>query len=149
AVVDALTLRDAKRNKDLTLKIYHPKAEGPFPVVVFSHGFGGDKEAFADLSRHWASHGYVCLHPTHADSLRGKGVGLAGLKVAMDKGLSDPVKIAERVGDVTFLLDALPEIEAKVPALKGRLDAKRIAVAGHSFGAFTAMLVGGVTVDVP
>jgi dienelactone hydrolase len=31
--------------------------------------------------------------------------------------------------------------------LKGKIDRKTIGVAGHSFGAYTAMLIGGVTTD--
>jgi predicted dienelactone hydrolase len=149
-VVKDLQLRDQKRGKDLSVKIYHPAGRGPFPVVIFSHGFGGDKDAFEHLSRFLATHGYVCIHPTHADSLRGKG----GLKEALKEGallkaLSDPKKISERVGDVSFVLDSFAELEKQVPALRGTLDTTRIGVAGHSFGAFTAMLLGGVTVDVP
>jgi pimeloyl-ACP methyl ester carboxylesterase len=34
-------------------------------------------------------------------------------------------------------------IETEIPALRGRLDAERIGVAGHSFGAGTAQLIAG------
>jgi len=36
-------------------------------------------------------------------------------------------------------LDLLPEIERRVPGLKGRIDPTRIVVAGHSFGADIAL----------
>jgi predicted dienelactone hydrolase len=45
--------------------------------------------------------------------------------------------------DISFILDSLAEIETKEPALKGLIDAKRIGVGGHSFGANTAQLIGG------
>jgi pimeloyl-ACP methyl ester carboxylesterase len=35
-----------------------------------------------------------------------------------------------------------------VPGLQGRIDPARIAVAGHSYGAFTAQLLAGVTMTV-
>jgi predicted dienelactone hydrolase len=48
AVVTAdLTLTDAKRKKELPLRAHFPKDGGPYPVIVFSHGFGGSK-AFWD-----------------------------------------------------------------------------------------------------
>ena len=54
---------DAKRDRDVPVKIYYPKSgEGPFPVIVFSHGLGGSREGYAYLGDHWASHGYVSGH---------------------------------------------------------------------------------------
>jgi predicted dienelactone hydrolase len=66
---DNLTLRDETRKKDLTCKVYYPKTGGPYPVILFSHGFGANKDAFGPIGKHWASHGYVVIHPTHADGL--------------------------------------------------------------------------------
>jgi len=145
-VVEEVVLHDPKREKDLRVKGYYPQGEGPFPVVLFSHGFGGNKNGYEPLGRYWASHGYVSLHPTHYDSgalqrLRAGG-GLRS-SLAEAKGWGD------RVADLSFILDSLAELEARVPALKGKLDRKRIGVGGHSYGAYTAQLIGGATVDVP
>lgn len=57
-VADDLTLHDEARGKNLPYKVSFPDADGPYPVIVFSHGFGGNKDAFVAISRHWASHGY-------------------------------------------------------------------------------------------
>ena len=46
------------------------------------------------------------------------------------------------------ILDNLDSVEAAVPGLKGRLDRARVAVAGHSAGAWTAsMLLGASNTD--
>jgi predicted dienelactone hydrolase len=148
-----LTLHDAARGKDLPVRVYVPTPTpnarmggGKLPVVVFSHGAGGDRRVGPDLLGHWASYGYVVIAPTHADSLALQkeagqrpdiGKNIAGL------GLNPQTRI-DRAKDVSLCLDQLPEIERQVPALAGRLDAARIGVAGHSAGAMTAMLVGGV-----
>lgn len=155
-VADDLSLRDAARDKDLAYKVSYPEGDGPYPLIVFSHGFGGSKDAFSTIARHWAGHGYVVIQPTHADGLgrrdgdrtaaggRPGRLGAGGLLA----GLSDPDRIADRVADLMLILDSLTDIEKTTPALEGRIDAKRIGVGGHSFGAYTAMLIGGVTVDL-
>jgi predicted dienelactone hydrolase len=155
---DRLTLHDAARKKDLICKVHFPKTGGPHPVILFSHGFGGNKDAFGPVGRHWASHGYVVVHPTHADGLgRTKGIPTAdtgeeaGPRMRFQgllAGINDPQKIGDRMADLVLILDSLDHLPNSVPALKGKIDAKHVGVAGHSFGAYTAMLIGGVTADL-
>lgn len=153
-VADGLSLRDAARKKEVPYKIYFPDGDGPHPLIVFSHGFGGDKDAFATVGRHWASHGYVVIHPSHADGLErrdrdGDAPARGRLREGgLLAGLNDPGRIADRVADIVLVLDSLADVANVTPALAGRIDAERIGVGGHSFGAYTAMLIGGVTVDL-
>ncbi|MGV3724371.1 MAG: alpha/beta hydrolase family protein [Actinomycetota bacterium] len=141
-VIAGITLTDAARKRDLPLKVYAPQTRGRYPVIVFSHGVGSSRDAFGPLARFWASHGFVAIHPSHADSTT---VSPAGL----ERALASPATWQDRTRDVSFILDSLNEIERRAPELRGALDGKRVAVAGHSLGALTAMLVGGATVDVP
>jgi predicted dienelactone hydrolase len=138
ATVETLTVPDARRSTDVVAKIYYPDASGVFPVIVFSHGLGGNKNAFEVVARHWASRGYISIHPTHDD----RGIGLTDGRMILP-----PDRVAARVRDIVAMLDALDHIEKVVPALSGRIDRGRLAVAGHSYGAFVAMLAGGVTVE--
>lgn len=157
-VADDLALKDGARKKDLPYKVHYPGTGGPYPVVLFSHGYGGTKDAFGPIGQHWASHGYVVIHPTHADGLGRRRAdppqGGGGDPTARPRpggligGLNDPHKIADRVADLVLILDNVGELENAVPGLKGKIDASRIGVGGHSFGAYTAMLIGGVTVDL-
>lgn len=147
AAIDSITLHDAARNKDLLVKIYYPIASGerhPFPVIIFSHGLYGSKNGYGALGEYWASYGYVCIHPSHVDSLR-DGSYRAGLRAA----IQDPRLWQERPEDIHFLLDQLSELERISPQLRGLLDHSRIGVGGHSYGAYTTQAIGGATVTMP
>jgi predicted dienelactone hydrolase len=170
-----IILHDAKRNKDLPVHVTWPKGDGPFPVIVYSHGaFGSGDMVMGGLPKYWSSYGYVCLMPTHGDSMRlrraggraeAQGGDEAGQPAAGDAGgIRDRAGLRgvvpgkgggwnsnwiDRPKDITFLLDSLDDIEAKLPALKGKMDRTRIGVGGHSLGAYTAQLIGGATVDTP
>lgn len=156
-VADDLMLQAGAETRRVPYKVYFPTTGGPFPVIVFSHGFGGTKDVFAPVGKHWASHGYIVVHPTHADGLgREQAAQPAGderrparnRRDGLIAGLNDPARIAERVADIVLIIDSLAELPKAVPALATRVDAKRIGVGGHSFGAYTAMLIGGVTADL-
>jgi predicted dienelactone hydrolase len=143
-------LPDPARGKALPLKAYAPTSGGPFPVVIFSHGAGGNRNVAPGLARHWASHGYVVLAPSHADSVQLRKEGRAGRQ--MDDVLksfgTDPMIRINRVADITLILDSLDALPQLAPSLSGKIDSSRIGLGGHSAGAMTASLVGGATVDM-
>jgi predicted dienelactone hydrolase len=154
AEVPDLVLHDAARNKDLHVRIFYPSEgpDGPYPVIVFSHGAGGSDTCCDVLTRHWAGYGYVTLQPTHDDSAqqrRANGDSDAGFLQAVRDALKNPALWESRPRDISFLLDSLPEIERRVPALKGRMDARRIGMSGHSMGAFTTEVIVGARIDLP
>src|SRR5438128_7514601 len=67
-VIPAATLHDAQRNKDVEASIEYPTRGGPFPIIVFSHGYGGSDRGYEPLISYWTSNGYVCIRPSHADA---------------------------------------------------------------------------------
>jgi predicted dienelactone hydrolase len=142
--IDQLVLHDAARNKDLPLKIYYPEGAGPFPVIVFSHGLYGSKDTYGALAQYWASYGYACIHPSHDDSTKD-----SGYRGTLRQAIADPSLWRSRPKDISFILDSLPQLERLAPTLKGRLDRSRIGVGGHSYGAYTAVVIGGATVQMP
>jgi len=145
-VVNTVKLQDKKRDKNIEALVRYPDGAGPFPIVVFSHGSFANKEAFAPASEHWASHGYVVIHPNHADARGEAGGGELGAPRAiggLNGALGSGGRI-ERIKDITTILDTLDQVETGIPALCGKLDVNRIAVAGHSFGAYVAQCHGGV-----
>ena len=61
--------QDEARQREIPVKLYFPKTgDGPFPVIIFSHGLGGSRDNYEYLGRHWASHGYVSVHLQHKGS---------------------------------------------------------------------------------
>jgi len=150
ATMQDLTIRDEKRGIDIDCRIQLPAGRQKIPLIVFSHGFGADRTAFTPIAQHWADHGFVVISPSHRDGFgksKGKDGGLpaGGLPALLKNAVH---KIENRVGDIAFIFDSLDLLTAKIPALKDRIDRGRIGVAGHSLGAYTTMLVGGVTADI-
>ncbi|MFH0965673.1 MAG: hypothetical protein V2A58_16875 [Planctomycetota bacterium] len=144
----SVILHDAARSKDLSVAATFPREGGPFPLIIFSHGAGGSGEGAEPLSSFWASHGCVCLAPTHADSVlaRRRAGETFTLRDAVDVALNDETAWTNRPRDISFLLDSLDDLPKSLPKLAGKIDRTRIAVAGHSFGAYTSQVIAGATV---
>jgi len=150
--VPDIVLHDAKRNKDLHLRVFYPTAAGPFPVIIFSHGAGGSQNCCDALTRHWAAYGYVTLQPTHDDAIsqrRDSGESGVNLLSGVRDALKEPKFWESRPADIRFLLDSLPALQTQLPALAGKLDIQHVGVGGHSMGAFTADAIAGALVDLP
>jgi predicted dienelactone hydrolase len=150
--VSDLVLHDAKRNKDLHVRIFYPDDTGPYPVIVFSHGAGGSQDCCEALTRHWATYGYVTIQPTHDDSAiqrRNSGEENIRFMQAVRDALKKPALWESRPQDISFVLDSLPVLEGRVPGLVGNMDKDRIGVGGHSMGSYTAEAIAGAIVDLP
>ncbi len=135
--------QDAKRNRNVPVKIYYPKGVGPFPVIVFSHGLGGTRETYEYLGSYWAAHGFVAVHVQHIGSddvvWRG-GQGMQGLRAALTSK-----NALDRAHDVSFVIDQLQLLNPNATwPLHGKFDLARIGMAGHSFGANTTLFVSGL-----
>jgi predicted dienelactone hydrolase len=128
------------------IRITIPQAPGPFPVILFSHGAGAGKDGYAGLMRFWASHGYLCIQPEHGDSIvmRHKKGLPSTLEEIFEELKTDYDGWRRRVEDITGIIDNLSQLE-ETPSLSGKIGST-IAMAGHSYGAFTAQLVSGVTI---
>ena len=138
---------DDERDRTVPIRVYLPTdAEGPRPVVLLSHGLGGTRDALSYLGRHWASYGYICVamqHPGTDDSVW-RDERPAERMRAMRRAARQWSPALERANDVPFVLDVLTTLaEHEDSPLHGRLDLEHIAIAGHSFGAWTAMAHAG------
>ncbi len=137
---------DGERDREVPTKIYYPKTgDGPFPVIIFSHGHGGSRTMYGYLGRHWASHGYVSVHVQHrgSDTKIWQQKSLRPVK-AKRRALFDPKNKVNRPLDIRFAIDRMEKMNGGETPLKERLDLAHIGVAGHSYGAFTTLAAIGM-----
>ena len=142
-----LTVTDTNRHRDIPILVYLPAATNTAPVVLFSHGLGGNRQASAYLGRHWAARGYVAVFLQHPGSDDGvwKNQPLRERNRAVRDAASAP-NFMLRVKDVPAVLDQLARWQgATNHPFAGRLDLKRVGMSGHSFGAVTTQAVSGQT----
>jgi dienelactone hydrolase len=137
---------DAKRDRQVPVKLYVPETgDGPYPVILFSHGLGGTREGYEYLGRHWASRGYVSVHLQHLgsdDAVWREAAGAERMK-ALRAATLQPGNVINRPLDVSFAIDQLEKLNREASPFQRKLDLNRIGVAGHSFGAFTTLAVAG------
>lgn len=113
----------------------------PYPSVVFSHGNGGTRIQSVYMTEYLVTHGFVVAAPDHVGNTFAEQI---------NKALAIPAAEAAalRPGDVSRTLDAvLAESAAAGSRLGGAVDASRVGVAGHSFGAYTTLRIAGATID--
>ncbi|MFV8783958.1 alpha/beta hydrolase family protein [Microbulbifer sp. SA54] len=141
AVIPEMTLTTP--DGPLMLTAFYPESAGSFPLLLFSHGNFSDRRAYDRIIDHWVSHGYVVLAPDHLDA----GGMLNGI-LAMTRYGQDGV-MKQRPRDLVNILDGLDQLAAQSAQLDRRIDRSRVAATGHSFGAFTAQMLGGADAAVP
>jgi predicted dienelactone hydrolase len=142
-----VVLRDSSRNREISVRVTYPQGVRPFPVIVFAPSAGASARSYDFLARFWATRGFAVLVPEHADGSGAKDPAAEAARETAADASADPKAWETSVRDVAFVAAATGAIEARISGLK--LDDTRIGVGGQSFGAFTAMLLAGATVDVP
>lgn len=149
--VSEATWRDSARQRDVPVRIYTPDSNGKsvsadslFPVILFSHGLGGNRAGGKLWAEHWASHGYVVVAMQHAgsDDSLWKGGAPRDLASNMKSGMT-LANLESRVGDVHFVINEVMRRAAGREVAFARADAKRLGMSGHSFGAQTTQAVTG------
>lgn len=131
--------------RPVPVTVHLPPGSEQCPVVVVSHGAGGDRDTHFGQAQHLASNGYAVLCVEHAgscrDRLRDAGARLMPAVTAMTRSADE---VLGRPKDVSFVIDRAAEWNRADGPMRGRLDLARIAVMGHSFGAYTAMASCGM-----
>jgi predicted dienelactone hydrolase len=137
SAVRDLMLTGASDQRDIALNVYFPAQGEGFPLLLFSHGNWSDKDSYDRIIEHWVSHGYAVIAPDHLDCCS----AVQGIFNSLRYGQLGLIN--GRVADLSRVLEELPAIEALAPAFAGKSDRTKLAVTGHSFGAFSAQQFGG------
>jgi fermentation-respiration switch protein FrsA (DUF1100 family) len=103
---------------------------GPYPLVVFGHGFAVTPRTYARLLHGLARAGYVVAAPEFP------------LASANAPGGPDESDLINQPTDMSFTISRLLKVSAAAGSpLAGLIDSARIAVAGQSDGGMTALAV--------
>lgn len=132
-------LRDAQTEIDLfgqSTKWAAPvSGVGPFPLVIVSHGYPGNRFLLSHLAENIASKGYVVASIDHTDSTYRTQSAFGST-------------LRNRSLDQLFLLNEMARLNADAASfLFGLVDTDSTAIVGYSMGGYGAVITagGGVT----
>jgi len=121
---------------------------GPYPVVVFSHGFGASVGWYSAYIEELVSQGYVVVGINHTYATNyvkfpdGRVIKF-NQEGTLDNNEKAHVELAVWVADQQFVIDWLEKAQQGDTILKDMLNLQKIGVAGHSFGGVTALKTCG------
>jgi dienelactone hydrolase len=106
------------------------RADGPFPLVIFGHGYAVTPALYAGLLQSWARAGYVVAAPVFPLENAGAPEG------------PQESDLINQPDDMRFVMSSLlAASNASSGALAGLINPDRIAVTGQSDGGDTALAV--------
>lgn len=127
------------RPEPLALVVFEPSggsAGQPGRLVVISHGLWDDPLNFEGWAAHLASHGYTVVLPRHPGSDDSQQRAMLSGK----QPPPSPQELALRPRDVSAVMDAAAQNRL---GLRQPVDTQAVLVAGHSWGATTALQLAG------
>jgi dienelactone hydrolase len=105
-------------------QVWIPQRPGRSPLVVFAHGFQVGPAPYTALLQTWAAHGYVVAAPEFPLT----DAAVAGSNL-------DEADIDNQPADVRFVTNFL----VSSSPVAAQIDPGKVAIAGHSDGAETAL----------
>jgi predicted dienelactone hydrolase len=148
AVLIASNARGEPQQTDrgLTFEVWTPpsfaRTDARFPLIVFSHGFGGCARQSTFLMQALADDGYLVVAPNHADARCNR----AGLRERFRP--EEPFRNADAWSDQTYR-DRRDDVENLITFVlnhepyASHIDRSRIGLAGHSLGGYTVLGLAG------
>lgn len=116
-----------RRNFDVVVR-YPVGAAGPFPLIVFGHGYAVSPTPYAPLLDAWARAGYVVAAPVFP------------LENANAPGGPNENDLVNQPGDMSLVITSLEDrVSPQAARLARLINFRRIAVAGQSDGGDTAL----------
>jgi len=128
--------------------LWKPAGAAPaagYPVIVFSHGFTGCNTQSGFLMEAFARAGYFVLAPNHDDARCGTARNHSLADLRPDQPFRDEKQWSDetykiRASDIRAVLDAA----LREKSFEGvPVNGKRVGIAGHSLGGYTALGMAG------
>ena len=155
AVCDAVW-RDGPRGRDVPVRINLPAGKGRFPAVIWSPGLGGTRSNAARWVAAWTAAGIAVIRLEHpgSDASVYRGAATPEERQARVRAGIAPEQLVARIADVGFVADELAR-RGDVLARRGRegacdlarIDGDRLALGGHSMGAWVVQAMAGQRPD--
>ena len=109
------------------------EGDAPFPLIIISHGYPGNRYLLSHLGENLASKGYVVVSIDHTES-------------TYDNAQAFASTLYNRPLDQLFVLQSIAELGARTSRsfLAGRVDASRSGIVGYSMGGYGVVnAIGG------
>lgn len=115
--------------------------DGPYPLILFSHGLTANAGVYEGVIGEWVSAGYVVAAPDYPLS----NTNAPGGSV-WSSGIAD---VKNQPADASFVIDQVLALSKEPGSLQGMVARKRIGASGHSLGGITtlALVYGDCCID--
>jgi hypothetical protein len=112
------------------------KSGGPYPLIIMSHGYPGNRFLLSHLGENLSSKGYVVVSIDHTDS-------------TYESQLAFGSTLVNRSLDQLFVLNQMAQLNTSDPGttLQGMVNANNTALIGYSMGAYGAINTVGAGVS--
>ena len=146
-------LNDSTRYRSIPTSIYYPNNDGCYPLIIASHGGGGNRNGLISHIEEFVSNDYVVIAPEHVRSNTSFVVNIMeenGLSFldALKIIAGDPYVRENRPKDISFLIDMATIWNNSDVELAGKIDLNKIGCMGHSYGAYTTSAIMGAIVNM-
>ena len=134
--------RAAAPSRRLVTTVYYPSggrrlfgaeslaAGGPFPLLMYSHGFSSSRSEAGPVGEHAASHGFIVVAPDFPLS-----------NLLANNGAPDGSDAHNQAGDLSFLIDRMIAFSRDSNHMfANAVDESRIGATGVSMGGFTTLI---------
>jgi len=129
SILDIPASQDAVRDAKLR--------KGTFPLIIFSHGYGGLRRINSHLCCHLASHGYIVVSPDHTGNTLLDVMSL-GNKSEQEIMVLNAQVFGNRPRDIIFLISCM--LNNKTSISSDAIEEDHIGVSGHSAGGWTILV---------
>jgi hypothetical protein len=135
-----VSIAGAQGTAPILARATYGQGDRPMPLIVLIPA--GRVSAHSSLAQFWADHGFVVIEFAAPGTMNSPG------RYGTPRWI-DPAEGQDAAAGVGRVLDSLNTVEKSVPDLAGKIDRKRIGIAGNAVGSYAAALVAGVTVQGP